>query len=79
MLNPQVVMNLLPEFRISMDLMGLGRWGGRRLRCGAGWFVAVTLSTIALRSETNEFHKRLSFGLTAPSPRETKNHLDGTL
>ena len=60
MLGPEVVVNLLPELRVRVDLMGRSRWVGKRFTCRAGWFVWVALSASALRSETNEFHKRLS-------------------
>jgi hypothetical protein len=38
-LNPKVVVNLLPELRVSVDLMMQGRWLGERFVCGAGSFV----------------------------------------
>ena len=38
-LNPKVVVNLLPELHISVDLMRRGRWPGERFTGGAGWFV----------------------------------------
>jgi hypothetical protein len=60
MLHPEIVVNLLPELRVSVDLMMQGRWLGGRVMCGAGWFAWLALSVSALRSETNEFHKRLS-------------------
>ena len=60
MLDPQVVVDLLPELRVRVDLMGRSRWIGKGFMCRAGWFVWVALSVSALRSETNEFHKRLS-------------------
>jgi hypothetical protein len=59
-LNPKIVVNLLPELRVSVDLLMQGRWLGERFMCGAGWFAWLALSLSALRSETNEFHKRLS-------------------
>jgi hypothetical protein len=37
-LNPKVVVNLLPEFRVSVDLLMQGRWLGERFMCSAGWF-----------------------------------------
>ena len=60
MLNPKVVVNLLPKLRVSVDLMLRGGWLGERFRCSAGWFGRSALSVSALRSKTNEFHKRLS-------------------
>jgi len=38
-LNPKVVVNLLPELCVSVDLMMQGRWLGERFMCGAGRFV----------------------------------------
>jgi hypothetical protein len=38
-LNPKVVVNLLPEFHVSVDLMRRGRLPGDRFMGGAGWFV----------------------------------------
>jgi hypothetical protein len=38
-LNPKIVVNLLPKLRVSVDLMMQGRWLGERFMCGAGWFV----------------------------------------
>ena len=60
MLNPQVIMNLLPELRIGVDLTGRSRCLGERFIAGAELFLQLALSASALRSETNEFHKRLS-------------------
>jgi hypothetical protein len=37
-LNPKVVVNLLPELRVSVDLLMRGRWLGERFMCGARWF-----------------------------------------
>ena len=59
-LDPKVVMNLLPELHVSVDFMRRGRWPDERFMSSAGWFVWLALSVSALRSETNEFHKRLS-------------------
>ena len=38
-LNPKVVVNLLPELHVSVDLMRRGRWPAERFMGGAGWFV----------------------------------------
>jgi len=59
-LNPKVVMNLLPQLRVSMDLMQRGRWLSERLTWLARRFVYFALSVSPPRSETNEFHKLLS-------------------
>jgi len=59
-LNPKIVVNLLPELRVSVDLMMQRRWLGERFMCGAAWFAWFALSVNALRSETNELHKCLS-------------------
>src|SRR4029078_9773312 len=63
MLRSQIVVNLLPELRVCMDLMGPG------FIVGVGP-VQLGVSVRALDFETNEFHKRLSIlGLIAPTPR----------
>ena len=36
MLNPKVVVDLLPELHVSVDLMMQRRWLGERFTCGAG-------------------------------------------
>jgi len=60
-LNPKVVVNLLPELHVSVDWMRRhDRGPGERFMGRAGWFVYLALSVSTLRSETNEFHKRLS-------------------
>ena len=38
-LNPKVVVNLLPELRVSVDLMMQRRWLGERFEYGAGRLV----------------------------------------
>ena len=63
MLEPQVVVNLLPELRVRVNLMRRSRWVGKGFRCPAGWLIWVAVSASALRSETNKFHKRLSIFL----------------
>jgi hypothetical protein len=60
MLDPKIVVNLLPKLGVGVDLMRSGRWLGDRFRCSAARFVRSALSVSALPSETNEFHKRLS-------------------
>jgi hypothetical protein len=60
MLDPEVVVNLLPELGVGEDPMMRVRWPGERFMVGAGSFVQLALSVSALHSETNEFHKRLS-------------------
>jgi hypothetical protein len=60
MLDPQVVVNLLPELSVGVDLMGRSRWVNNGFDCRAGGSVWFALSVNAFRSETNEFHKRLS-------------------
>ena len=63
MLDPEIVVNLLPKLGVGVDLMRSERWLGDRFRCSAGRFVRSALSVSALPSETNEFHKRLSIGV----------------
>ena len=60
MLNPQVIVDLLPELRIGVDLTGRSRWVGKRFMADGELFLQLALSVGAFRSETNEFHKRLS-------------------
>ena len=38
MLEPQIVVNLLPELGVGVDLVRRGNWLGE-FRCGAGRFV----------------------------------------
>jgi len=38
-LDPEVVVDLLPELRVSADLKTHGRWLGERFMSGAGGFV----------------------------------------
>ena len=60
-LNPKVVVNLLPELHVSVDWMRRDDRGtGERFMGRPGWFVYLALFVSALHSETNEFHKRLS-------------------
>ena len=80
MLDPQVVVNLLPEIGVCVDLTMLGRCSGETFVGGTGSFVDFDASVSAFRSKTNEFHKRLSVSrLTAPNPRGTRNHPHETL
>jgi hypothetical protein len=60
MLNPKIVVNLSPELRVSVDLMMLGRSSGETFVVGITPFVRFDALVSAFRSETNEFHKRLS-------------------
>jgi len=60
MLNPQVIMNLLPELRIGVNLTVGSRWAGKRFMADAGLFFPLALSVSAFPSETNEFHNDLS-------------------
>jgi hypothetical protein len=67
--------NLLPELRVTVDLMTQGRWLGERFVRRGGWFARLGLSVSALPSETNEFHKRLSSADDWSRLRGTKNDL----
>ena len=60
MLDPKIVVNLLPKLGVGVDLMRSRGWLGDRFRCSAGWFGRSAVPVTALPSETNEFHKRLS-------------------
>src|SRR6516162_420493 len=60
MLNPQVIMNLLPLLCIGVDLTGHSRWVGKRFMADAELFPQSALSMSAFHSETNEFHNGLS-------------------
>src|SRR5262249_27822608 len=77
MVDAEVVVNLLPEFGVGVDLMMRGRCRGEAFVGGTGWSVQLASSSAsAFRSETNEFHKRLSVSrLTAPNPGGSRNHL----
>ncbi len=39
MLDPEVVVNLLPQLGVSVDLVRNGHLLGERFKCGGGWFV----------------------------------------
>jgi hypothetical protein len=63
MLDPEVVVNLLPELGVGVDLMMRGHWPGETFVGGTGWSVQLASFVSALGSETNEFHKCLSIFL----------------
>ncbi len=58
MLNPQIVVNLLPQLGVGVDLGRRGNWIGERFKCDARRLVEHPVLVSALCSETNEFHKR---------------------
>lgn len=60
MLDPQVVVNLLPELRVGVNLMRRGCRPGERFMGAPGRLVQPGVSVRTLHFETNEFHKRLS-------------------
>ena len=39
MLDPQIVVNLLPKLGVGVDLVRHSHWLGERFKCGAGRFV----------------------------------------
>jgi hypothetical protein len=39
MLDPQIVVNLLPKLGVGVDFVMHGHWLGKRFNCGAGPFV----------------------------------------
>jgi hypothetical protein len=62
MLDPEVMVNLLPELGVRVDVMKYGHWLGERFRRGgARWLIQFTAPVIPLCFETNEFHKRPFF------------------
>ena len=61
MLDPEVVVNLLPELGVRVDLMKHGHWLGERFRRGARRLIQFTAPVSPLCFETNEFHKRPFF------------------
>jgi hypothetical protein len=66
--------NLLSEVSVGVDLMMLGRGSSETFVSGTRSFVEFDASASTFRSETNEFHKRLSVSrFTAPNPRGTRN------
>jgi hypothetical protein len=67
MLDPQVVVNLLPEFGVGVNLVRHDHWLGDMVKRAARRFVYLALSMNALCSKTNEFHKRPSFGVDCSS------------
>jgi hypothetical protein len=60
MLEPEVIVNLLPELLVGMDPMMRSRWPGETFVDGIGWSVQLASFVSALGSETNEFHNPLS-------------------
>jgi len=80
MLDPEVVVNLLPKLGVRVDFVRRGQWFAERFNHGARRFISFSSSVSALSSETDEFHKRPFIqGLTAPNPRGTRNHLHEAL
>src|SRR5947208_16369518 len=76
MLDPEVVVNLLPKLGVGVDFVRRGHWFAERFNHGARRLIQFTSSVSALSSETDEFHKRPFIQrLTAPNPRGTRNHL----
>ena len=70
MLEPQVVVNLFPKLGVGVDLMRHNCWLGKRFMRCTRLSVWLALSVSVLRSETNEFHKRLSTsGVDCQIPR----------
>ena len=68
MLEPQVVVNLVPEFGISVNLVRRDRCFGEIVDCCAGRFVYLILLVVSFCSETDEFHKTaFRLGLTLKS------------
>ena len=59
MLDPEVVVNLLPELGVSVDLVRQGHWLGETFKRRGGRFVQLASPVSPLSSETNEFHKRV--------------------
>ena len=59
MLDPQIVVNLLPELGVSVDFVRQSHRLGERFNCGAGRSLSLALPVSSLSSKTNEFHKRL--------------------
>jgi len=60
MLDPEILVNLLPELRVRVDLERRGHWLAERFGYGSGPFIQLGSSVHALRCEINEFHKCLS-------------------
>ena len=58
MLDPQVVVNLLPELGVGVDLVRCGHWLDETFKCDLGRIVQIASSVSALCSETNELHKQ---------------------
>ena len=58
MLDPQVMVNLLPELGVGLDLVRHGHWLDGAFKCGKQRLVYLAWSVSALCSETNELHKQ---------------------
>src|SRR5262245_19515944 len=60
MLEPEIVVNLLPELGVSVDLMMRGPWRAETVARGTESSAKLVSFLSALGPKTNEFHKRLS-------------------
>ena len=75
MLDPQVVVNLLPELGVGVDLVSHDYPLAETFASGVGRLVEFMLSVSAFCSETNEFHKPVPVGLIAPNSPGTRTIL----
>ena len=75
LIDPQVLVNLLPELGVGVDLVSHDHWHGETFKCGVGRLVEFMLSVSGFCSETNEFHKPVPIGLTAPNSHGTRTIL----
>jgi len=60
MLDPQVIMNLLPKFRVCVDLVRQRRLLGEGFVPGVRALIRLRSLVSAFHFESDQFHKRLS-------------------
>ena len=80
MLDPQLVVNLLPELGVRADLVRQSHRLGARFNSAAAQFLQLAFPVSSLSSKTNEFHERLSFGVDcSKSARNEESSSRGAL
>jgi hypothetical protein len=73
MLDPEVVVNLLPKLGVGVDFVRHSHWFAERFNHGARRLISFTSSVSPLSSETNEFHKHPSFHSEVNCSKSARN------